>query len=74
MRTSTLPGQPASSRFTAYLGDQERERVRQLARREDCSENYVIRLAVRVMVGLPVPPRVADRVLELTRDLQQPSA
>lgn len=60
---------PAGGRFTAYL-PAERELLQELAHEEQTSENYLVRIGVRALLGLPVPPwarrRIADG-LELER-------
>lgn len=46
----------SSVRFTAWLSDEEREKLRELAREHNMSENMVVRFAVRaVVLGVPVP-------------------
>lgn len=47
---------PAGGRFTAYLPD-ERELLQALAAEERSSENYLLRVAARALLGLPIPPR-----------------
>jgi hypothetical protein len=43
-------------RFTAWLSFDERERVRALAREHACSENFIVRMALRSMLyGTTVP-------------------
>lgn len=42
-------------RFTAWLSITERNAVRTMAREYGTSENYVVRMAVRQLVNLPVP-------------------
>lgn len=49
-------------RFTAYLPG-ERELLHALAREEGTSENYLVRVAVRALVGLPVPRHYRERIL-----------
>ena len=43
-----------AGRFTAYLPD-EREALHELARAEAGSENFLVRTAVRALLGLPIP-------------------
>lgn len=43
-----------AGRFTAYLPD-ELELLQELAREQGSSTNYVVRVAVRALLGLPVP-------------------
>ena len=57
-------------RFTAYLPD-EREPLAALARAEGCSDNYLVRVAVRALLGLPVPAHYRDQLLD---NLAQPDA
>jgi hypothetical protein len=46
----------SSARFTAWLSFEERERVRELAREHSCSENFIVRMALRSMLyGTKVP-------------------
>lgn len=63
---------PAGGRFTAYLPG-ERELLRELANEEGSSENYLVRIAVRALVGLPIPPHYRERLrreLELEHEPQ----
>jgi hypothetical protein len=45
---------PAGGRFTAYL-PMEREALQALAGEEGSSENYLVRISVRALLGLPIP-------------------
>lgn len=46
----------SNERFTAWLSTEERDRIRQLAAEHECSENFIVRMAVRALVlGVPVP-------------------
>lgn len=45
-------------RFTAHFSPEERELLRQRAADEATSENYFVRLGLRLVLGLPVPRRV----------------
>lgn len=59
---------PAGGRFTAYLPG-ERELLAELARADGCSENYLVRVAVRALVGLPIPAHYRERIAgELERE------
>jgi hypothetical protein len=51
----------SAGRFTAYLPG-ERELLHQLAEQEGCSENYLVRIAVRALLGLPVPSWARERI------------
>ena len=42
-------------RFTAWLSIAERNAVRSMAREYGTSENYVVRMAVRQLLNMPVP-------------------
>lgn len=42
-------------RFTAWLSVAERNAVRRMAREYGTSENYVVRMAVRQLLDMPVP-------------------
>jgi hypothetical protein len=50
-------------RFSAYL-PAERDLLTQRAKEESTSENWLVRLGVRVVLGLPVPERERRRLLE----------
>lgn len=52
-----------SGRFTAYL-PRERELLRERALEEGSSENFLVRLGVRIVLGLPVSARDRRAVLE----------
>lgn len=63
---------PAGGRFTAYL-PAERELLRELAGEEGTSENYLLRIGARALLGLPVPRWARERIaanleLELERE------
>jgi len=46
----------SSVRFTAWLSFEEREKVRALAREHSCSENFIVRMALRSMLyGTNIP-------------------
>lgn len=55
-------------RFTAHFSPEERELLRQRAAAEATSENFYVRLGLRLVLGLPVPSRVAA---ELEREREQ---
>jgi hypothetical protein len=61
---------PSGGRFTAYL-PAERGLLAERAAREGCSENYLLRVAVRAFLGLPVPAHYRRELLE---SLQHDSA
>lgn len=44
-----------SERFTAWLSDSERDRLRAAAKDNNTSENYIVRIAIRHLFGLPIP-------------------
>ena len=46
---------------SVYLSDEEDEKLRALAERQSTSINYVLRVALRILLGLPVGS--ADREL-----------
>lgn len=46
-------------RFTAWLSIAERNAIRSQAREYGTSENYVVRMAVRSLLGMPVPSNPA---------------
>lgn len=50
-------------RFAAYLPD-ERELLRVRAKEEGTSENWLVRLGVRAVLGLAIPERERRRLLE----------
>jgi hypothetical protein len=50
-------------RFSAYL-PAERELLAQRAKEEGSSENWLVRLGVRVVLGLPIPERDRRRLRE----------
>lgn len=46
----------AGDRFTCWMGEDEREALRVLAREHGCSENFIVRIALRALLfGKPVP-------------------
>lgn len=47
---------PTSSRFTAWLSEQERAGLHELAGELQSSDNYVLRSVLRLFLGLPVSP------------------
>lgn len=49
-------------RFTAYISQDEREGIKKLADKSGTSDNYVVRTAIRNILGLPV------HVLHVTND------
>lgn len=55
-------------RFTAHFTPEERELLRRRAAEEATSENFYVRLGLRLVLGLPVPRRVAA---ELDRELER---
>jgi len=50
-------------RFTAYIPD-ERELLRERAKVEGTSENFLVRLGLRIVLGLPITERDRRDVLE----------
>ncbi len=50
-----------TGRFTAYL-PREREILARRAQEEGCSENYLVRMGVRAVLGLSVPARLRDEI------------
>lgn len=45
-----------SERFTSYLSEKERAKLRAVADELDCSENFVLRTALRsALFGQPLP-------------------
>lgn len=63
---------PAGGRFTAYLPG-ERELLQELAAEEGTSENYLVRIGVRALLGLPVPPWARRRIADAL-ELEQTAA
>lgn len=57
---------PAGGRFTAYL-PAERTLLAERAAADGCSENYLVRIGVRALLGLPIPPWARA---ELERNLE----
>jgi hypothetical protein len=58
-----------NGRFSAYL-PAERELLHELALEEGSSENYLLRIGVRALLGLPIPAWARERIaagLELER-------
>ena len=57
-------------RFTAYLSADERGALAALAKQHGTSENYLVRLAIRKMVGFSIPEmeevRIFDSVTPVT--------
>jgi hypothetical protein len=60
-------GLPAGGRFTAYL-PAERELLQALSAEEGSSENYLLRIGVRALLGLPIPAHYRARVRENLED------
>lgn len=52
---------PAGGRFTAYL-PAERLELQALAGAEGSSENYLLRVALRGLLGLPIPAHYRERL------------
>jgi hypothetical protein len=52
---------PDNGRFSAYL-PAERALLHELAAEEGCSENYLVRIGVRALLGLPVPTWARERI------------
>jgi hypothetical protein len=52
-------------RFSGWLDQGEREALRARARANGCSENLVLRMALRQALGLPVPEWALPLVGEL---------
>jgi hypothetical protein len=58
----------AGGRFTAYLPD-ELELLEELRREEGSSSNYLVRVAVRALLGLEIPAHYRRIILDnLDRD------
>ena len=60
----------ANSRFTAYLSPRERELLTERAEAEGCSANFLVRTGIRLVLGLPVPARVAEELRRQLEDLE----
>lgn len=46
----------SNMRFTAWLSDEERDRLREVAHEHNCSENMIVRIALRsLLLGQPIP-------------------
>lgn len=46
----------SSDRFTAWLSADERDALRKLASEQQCSENLIVRMALRALLfGKPIP-------------------
>lgn len=60
---------PAGGRFTAYLPE-ERELLQERAAEEASSENYLLRVGVRALLGLPIPRRYRDEILANLSDTE----
>ena len=58
-------------RFTAHFSPAERAALRELAGEEGTSENYLVRVGLRAVLGYPVPRWVRERLEEL---LERPAA
>lgn len=55
-------------RFTAWLSQDERSALRKLAKRQECSENIIVRHAVRaVLFGTPIPTYLQKEAQHETR-------
>jgi len=54
-------------RFTAYISRKEDRALRRLAKSEGTSVNYLVRCAVRALLGYEVPDHIADRMEERQR-------
>ena len=54
-------GLPAGGRFTAYL-PAERALLQELAAEEGSSENYLLRIGVRALLGQPIPAHYRARI------------
>jgi Ribbon-helix-helix protein, copG family len=50
-------------RFTAYLSEAEDKGLRELAEREGTSVNYVVRCAIRIVLGKDVPKWIREEAL-----------
>jgi len=55
----------SGTRFTAWLSDEERELLRELAHEQGSSENYIMRTALRRLLGLAVPAWARESEHEL---------
>ena len=51
-------------RFTAHFSPAERAALRELALEEASSENYLVRLGLRALLGLPIPRHARERIRE----------
>ncbi len=58
-------------RFTAHFTPAERDALRAAAREQGTSENYLVRVGLRAVLGLPVPRWARD---ELERTLERVAA
>lgn len=47
-----------------YLGREEEAALRRYALQNGCSRSYVVRVALRLFLGLPVPSAVRDELLK----------
>ena len=47
----------AGTRFTAWFAEGERHSLHGLARRQGCSENYLVRVALRAFLYGEAPPQ-----------------
>jgi hypothetical protein len=57
----------SGERFTSWLSEDEREALRETARLADCSENMIVRMALRgVLFGKPIPKWLAETTREVT--------
>lgn len=52
------------ARFTAWLSIAERNAIRTQAQEYGTSENYVVRMAVRQLLGMPVPSNAANKTAD----------
>lgn len=49
-------------RFTTWLDESEREALRKLAHKQRCSENFVVRIAMRALLfNEPIPSYLKDK-------------
>lgn len=53
-----------SERFTAWLSHAERQKLRSMAQEYGTSENYVVRMALRSLFGMPVPTYAATNTAD----------
>lgn len=60
-------------RFTAHFSPAERAALRELASEEGSSENYLVRIGLRAVLGLPVPRWARERLAEVI-ELERPAA